>query len=150
MGQCAEGLVLRREVDELIGEKNEWMFDLILAGRRERLRMLHHVVVFVFGLQHDQDLLQVVKVDVLRTLGGTRHADDAFSDVGQVGSLRLLHGPRAGKQPADACLSSDSGSPPGSRPNLQTFFSKAESKRGHEERKEEVRQNGVTGICQTA
>lgn len=74
------------------------MFDLIFAVRRERPQMLHHEVVFVFGLQHDQDLLQVLQVDVLGTLGGTQHADDALGDVGQVGSLRFLHGPRAGKQ----------------------------------------------------
>lgn len=69
------------------------MFDLMVAMRPERLQMLHHEVVLVFGLQHDQDVLQVLQVDVLRTLGGTQHADDAFSDVGQVGFLRLLHGP---------------------------------------------------------
>lgn len=68
------------------------MFDLTSAVRGERAQMLHHVVVLVFGLQHEQDLLQVLQVDVLRTLGGTQHADDAFGDVGQVGSLRLLHG----------------------------------------------------------
>lgn len=69
------------------------MFDLIVAVRRERLQT-HQEVVFVFGLQHGQDVLQVLQIDMLRTLGGTQHADDAFSDVGQIGSLRLLHGPR--------------------------------------------------------
>lgn len=68
------------------------MFDLIVAVRRKRLQ-IHQDVVFVFGLQHGQDVLQVLQVDMFRTLGGTQHADDAFSDVGQVGSLRLLHGP---------------------------------------------------------
>lgn len=47
--------------------------------------------MFVFGLQHDQDLLQVVQIDLLRTVGGAHHGDDAFSDVGQIGSLRFLH-----------------------------------------------------------
>lgn len=68
------------------------MFDLIVAVRREHLQ-IHQEVVFMFGLQHGQDVLQVLQVDMLRTLGGTQHADDAFSDVGQVSSLRLLHGP---------------------------------------------------------
>lgn len=66
--------------------------------------MLHHEVVLVFGLQQDQDLLQVLQVDVLGTLGGTQHADDALGDVGQVGSPRFLHGRRAAQQdPADGC-----------------------------------------------
>lgn len=139
------------------------MFDLIFVVRRERLQMLHHVVVFVFGLQHEQDLLQVLQVDVLRTLGGTQHADDAFGDVGQVGSLRLLHGRGAGKEnPAGQqmfadCLSarvsycrqqiSDSGSAQAADLISKSFFMgrNAETKCGREEGKEEAKQKRSHG-----
>lgn len=59
--------------------------------------VLYHVVVPVLGLQHEQDLLQVLEVDLLRTLSGTQHGDDAFSDVGQICLLTFLHGRRAAR-----------------------------------------------------
>lgn len=51
----------------------------------------HHVVVSMLGLQQEKNLTQVLQVDVLGTFKGTEYGDDAFSDVGQIDSLRLFH-----------------------------------------------------------
>ena len=51
----------------------------------------HHVFVSMLGLQQQKNLPQVLQVDVLRTVRGAEYGDDAFSDVGQIYSLRLFH-----------------------------------------------------------
>lgn len=51
----------------------------------------HHVVVSMLGLQHRNDLLQVLQVRVLRTPGRTEDADDALRDVRQIHLTLFLH-----------------------------------------------------------
>lgn len=51
----------------------------------------HHVVVSVLGLQHDNNLLQVLQVSLVRTFRRAEDGDDAFSDVGQIDSLCFFH-----------------------------------------------------------
>ena len=48
-------------------------------------------MVSVLGPQHENNLLQVLQVDLFWTLRRAPYGDDAFSDVGQIDSLRFLH-----------------------------------------------------------
>lgn len=50
-----------------------------------------HVVVSMLGLQHENNLLQVLQVDLLWTSGRAEDGDDAFGDVRQIYSQLFLH-----------------------------------------------------------
>lgn len=67
----------------------EYFYTVVLLLLLHRLHPSHHVVVSVLGLQHGNDLQQVLQVDLVGTLSGADYGDDAFSGVRQIDSLFL-------------------------------------------------------------
>lgn len=62
-----------------------------MRRRATRGRATDQVIVRMFGLEHSRHVLQVVRVDLLRTSPGEGHGDDALGDVRQVEFIPLLH-----------------------------------------------------------
>lgn len=49
------------------------------------------VIICMLGLEHPRDILQIVRVDLLRAAPGEGHGDDAFCDICEIELISLLH-----------------------------------------------------------